>query len=284
MLCSAREAIPQEREKRLMVMRPDGTKNELFYQSDDLLIAEGRAFENSRGLIFFSEKSEEEAQGKLVSVRYNHPMGSRDEAISDRAGDFISASRGLNGQVMISFREEKQGTYDLYTFEPGPEASLMPLYADPESNTLGAVLLEPRERPKKLPSAVNTDNDTALLLCQDANFTGTGDFGTEKKAVKMQLLGVEGYLGEADLEQDGSVYLKVSADTPFRLQTLDEDGKLVQGPSSWINLRPNERRGCVGCHAGHERVPANVQPLAVQKAPVEILNHHKSIIADAIKK
>jgi len=35
-------------------------------------------------------------------------------------------------------------------------------------------------------------------------------------------------------------------------------------------LRPNERRGCVGCHQGNEMVPDNHQPLSVLKDPIEI--------------
>jgi len=36
-----------------------------------------------------------------------------------------------------------------------------------------------------------------------------------------------------------------------------------------MNLRPNERRACVGCHQGNEVVPQN-RPLSVLKEPVRI--------------
>jgi hypothetical protein len=62
----------------------------------------------------------------------------------------------------------------------------------------------------------------------------------------------------------------VIADTPFKIQTLDKNGNILYGPSSWINLRPNERRACVGCHLGNEIVPENRQPLAVTKDPIQI--------------
>ncbi len=86
------------------------------------------------------------------------------------------------------------------------------------------------------------------------------------------------------MEDDGSVYLKIKADTPFRMQTLDEEGNLIQGPSSWLQLRPNERRGCVGCHAGHTRAPDNRQPLAVQKEPIEIPLYEEAIMAGRYSK
>ncbi len=94
----------------------------------------------------------------------------------------------------------------------------------------------------------------------------------------MEVIGIDTTLGIVDVEKDGSVYLKIIADTPFQLQTLDETGKVVSGPSSWIYLRPNERRGCVGCHQGNERVPENRQPLSVLKAPVEIPKHFNKIV------
>ena len=57
---------------------------------------------------------------------------------------------------------------------------------------------------------------------------------------------------------------------PVRHQTLDENGKILFGPSDWIWLRPFERRGCVGCHEDPELVPENFVPLSVKKPPVFI--------------
>jgi len=138
---------------------------------------------------------------------------------------------------------------------------------------LEAVVVEQHKVPKKIPSEVNMKEQTALLLCQDVNFLGFHqDTAMTKgaKAVKVEVLGLTSSLGTVDVEKDGSVYLKLKADTPFQLQTLNEKGEIVNGPSSWINLRPNERRACVGCHQGNEVVPANRQPLSVLKEPIQI--------------
>jgi hypothetical protein len=43
----------------------------------------------------------------------------------------------------------------------------------------------------------------------------------------------------------------------------------------WI--RPNERRGCVGCHEDHEQTPENRVPLAVKNLPVNVPVHIKKI-------
>ena len=88
--------------------------------------------------------------------------------------------------------------------------------------------------------------------------------------VRIELLGLEKKLAEVEAEADGSVYLKIKSDIPFRFQVINKKGETVRGPSDWLWVRPNERRGCVGCHADREMVPENYVPLAVQKKPVSV--------------
>ena len=114
---------------------------------------------------------------------------------------------------------------------------------------------------------------TGQLFCQDINVTNIHhDNGSSlpAKATMIEVLGMDGSMGVVPVEEDGSFYLKVLADTPFRLQTLDEQGQVVNGPCGWLWLRPFERRGCVGCHEDPELVPKNFVPLAVKKEPVSI--------------
>jgi hypothetical protein len=87
-------------------------------------------------------------------------------------------------------------------------------------------------------------------------------------AQKIEVLGLNNSFGIADVEKDGSVYMKIAADTPFRIQTLDSLGNVANGPGGWFFLRPNERRGCVGCHEDQEIAPANRLASAVGKNPV----------------
>jgi len=233
-LAFAKEAHPRRVKTQLMVMRPDGTKIELFYESDqeNEIVADAGLYLTADDRIVFSEKARgEEAKAQWISVDYDHPSGSR-----------------------MRFEEENL-------------------------SDLKQVVYAPRSRPKKLPSAVNNEVETALLVCMDASFSEQVASEPQGKSVKVELLGLQGSLGTVDLEEDGSVYMKIQADMPFRMQTLDSAGKVVEGPSSWLQMRPNERRGCVGCHAGHTRVPDNKQPLAVQKEPVEIPMYRETIMA-----
>ncbi len=86
-------------------------------------------------------------------------------------------------------------------------------------------------------------------------------------------MGIDTTYGVVEVEEDGSFQLKVMADTPFRIRTLDENGNVVGGPCSWLWLRPNERRGCIGCHEDPELAPENKVSLAIRKSPVIIPVH-----------
>ncbi|MCS6945261.1 MAG: hypothetical protein RMK97_07605 [Sutterellaceae bacterium] len=74
------------------------------------------------------------------------------------------------------------------------------------------------------------------------------------------MMGVRGALGETDfepqqilgyapIEPDGSFKLQVPADVPLALQVTDAYGRAFQTHLNWIQVRPGERRTCMGCHS-----------------------------------
>jgi hypothetical protein len=88
------------------------------------------------------------------------------------------------------------------------------------------------------------------------------------RSVAVRVSSLDGIVGEVPLEADGSFYIELLADTPVRIETLDEDGSTVRGPSAWIWVRPGERRGCIGCHEDRELAPENRVPMAVRARPI----------------
>ena len=166
--------------------------------------------------------------------------------------------------------------FALYEFDPENKLLGKMVFSDPEYSIVDAVLVEEYERPKKLPSEVDMEVKTGLLLCQDINFLNPlqqGNYSDSHKALSIEVLGVDTTYGVVKVEEDGSFQLKVMADTPFRIRTLDEKGNVVNGPCSWLWLRPNERRGCIGCHEDPEMVPDNIVSQAIKKSPVIIPVH-----------
>jgi hypothetical protein len=74
---------------------------------------------------------------------------------------------------------------------------------------------------------------------------------------------------------DGSVHLKVPADTPLRLQLVDGDGFARVNERAWFWVRPNERRVCIGCHEDRELSPHNVAALAAGRRPTDLTDPKK---------
>jgi Hydrazine synthase alpha subunit middle domain len=277
LLTIRRQMIPETGDPLLMVMRPDGTKADMFYKSGAGEILTSSARETSDGKILFIEADKRNpAAGRLISINYNRPLHTRIDMTSGIAGDFCSVLPLETDRYLVSYRKSDLEQCSLYEFDPVKKSVGQEVIADPGYNILDAVLVERHERPKELPSEVDLQVKTGLLLCQNINFfktPGQNNLSDTIKAVKIEVLGVDTTYGMVQVEEDGSFQLKVMADKPFRIRTLDECGNAVSGPCTWLWLRPNERRGCVGCHEDPEIVPENRVPFAVKKAPVMIPVH-----------
>jgi hypothetical protein len=254
-----------------MVMRPDGTKNEIFYAPIEGNLPVSAVCETESGQIFFIE-SEKDNQGigKLLSVSYNRPLNSLTDYSSVIKGSFQSVSSLNSGKLLVSYSPSEGDKYAIYELDPESKSIGNEVYKSADFDLTEAIIVEKRERPRKLPSEVDMGVKTGLLLCQDINFTGIlsdDKSGRVIRADRVEIIGQDSSLGIVQAEKDGSVYIKVIADTPFRIRTLDEKGNILNETCDWIYLRPNERRGCIGCHEDHEMVPENRLPLAVRNAP-----------------
>jgi hypothetical protein len=273
----SRQVYPSHNDPCIIVLRPDGTKAELFYEGapGSELISGGRETTDGRIMFIESEKSSSGA-GKLVSISYNRPLHTRKDMSPSSGGEFMSASPLSDGRVIVSYRSNEDDRYALYEFDTENRVQGKKLYSSSEGDIIEMVAVEVHERPRKLPSEVDMGVKTGLLLCQNINVTGMNSPETgfsPPLADRIEVIGVDSSLGVVEVEEDGSVYLKVAADMPFRIRTIDSKGKTVYGPGGWYWLRPNERRGCVGCHEDRETVPANRYAIAVSKDPTVIPVH-----------
>ncbi len=276
-LTISRQLYPNNKDGMLMALRPDGSKAELFYKGSNGNILHSRALESKNGKLIFIESDSSKKEGSnIVSISYNRPLHSRVNLTSAMQGDFYSIGQPRAGKLLVSYRSTENDPYGLYEFDMKKKTLGASIYKDKKYNVLDIVVVHEKKRPKKLPSEVDRNVNTGLLLCQDINYSDT-HASSNPKAVKIEVLGIDSSLGVVDVEKDGSFYLKVLADTPFRIRTIDEKGDVVSGPGSWIYLRPNERRGCVGCHENNEQVPENRQPISVRKEPIILPMQMKEI-------
>ncbi|PKP29151.1 MAG: hypothetical protein CVU01_01430 [Bacteroidetes bacterium HGW-Bacteroidetes-18] len=272
-LTISRQLYPDQKDGVFMVLRPDGTKQELFYRGLKGSDIHSRGQETNNGKVVFVESDESNSQGgNLISINYSRPLHSRVNLSTGIKGDFYAISTQQSGKLLVSYRSSDKEHYALYQFDAENRMLGKAIYKNKNYNVLEVVAVEKHEMPKKLPSEVDLGVKTGLLICQDINFTKKSvDSATStSKAVKIEVMGIDASLGTVDAEEDGSFYLKILADTPFRIKTLNQSGEIVNGPGSWLYLRPNERRGCVGCHEDNEQVPENKEMLSVKKDPIKI--------------
>ena len=270
------QEFPETGNQKFIIMRPDGTKSELFYEGSDRSELSGPGMETNNGRIIFieSEKSKP-CKGNLISVSYNRPLHSSFNLSSEIEGDFRAVFPQSSGRLLVSYRKTAADRYALYTFDPENKTLGKPIYRSNDFDVLEVVEAVKHIRPRKLPSEVNAVIKTGLIMCQDVNteYDPVKISGALlKKISKIEIMGTDSSLGIFKPSVDGSFYLKVVANKPFQIRTLDEEGKVIL-KCDWIWLRPNERRGCVGCHEDQDIAPDNRIPLAVKKAPLGIPIH-----------
>lgn len=270
-LTISKQLYPTSKDAMFMVIRPDGTKEELFYKGLSGRNLSSRGYETNNGKVVFIESDSSHTNGgNIIAINYNRPIHSKVNLSSNIKGDFYAIYPQQDGKLMVTFRQTPNDHFALYEFDSDNKTLGNVIYKDENFNVLEVVVVTKRKRPRILPSEIKIGTPTALLLCQNVNESRLQPYQKDSltsKAEKIEVLGINASLGFADVEKDGSIYLKVLANTPFRIQTLNKEGEIIYGPSSWMYLRPNERHGCVGCHADNEQTPDNIQPIAVQKGP-----------------
>jgi len=276
-LTISRQLYPDQREAIFVILRPDGTKAEMFYKCHEGSTLFSRGLETMNGKIVFIESDTgNQEEGDVISINYNRPLHTRVNLTAEIKGDFHAVFPQQSGRLLVSYRESKANRYALYEFDAENRILGKAIYDNADFDVLEVAVVETYDRPKKLPSEVDMGVKTGLLLCQNINvldIQSAGSAAVFPKSSRIEVLGIDSTLGVVQVEEDGSFYLKVMADKPFQIQTIDEKGRVLHGPCGWIWLRPNERRGCVGCHEDHELVPENRVPLSVKKLPVNIPVH-----------
>ncbi len=278
-LTISRQVYPSVTEAVVMVLRPDGTKAELFFDTGNKNTLISSCHECDNGKIYFIGRQSDTGKGTIMSVDYNRPLNSM-KSVSGTDKDFLSVAKLSDNSIAVSCRTDNGGRYELFGFDTNTGVTGSKIYGSADYDVTDIVYVAPYIRPRKLPSEVDMGVKTGLILCQNINVTGmtSPEAGFSLPlADRIEIMGVDSSLGMVKVENDGSVYLKVAADIPFRIRTLDAKGSVVNGPGGWYYLRPNERRGCIGCHEDREMVPANRYAVAVSKNPVAVPVHYEGI-------
>ena len=184
-----------------------------------------------------------------------------------------------NGAWIMSSRAGSNEVFELRSWKRGASASL-PLMHDRKANIIQPLLLAERPVPHRHPSALH-EWGYANTLCLNAYTSKDHIAEGAVASVRLYSRDAQGgtqVQGTAQVEKDGSFYLRVPGDVPLRLELLDAGGKTVKSEAGWFWLRRGEQRICVGCHAGPERAPDNTIPMVLQRSTVaaDLTVPHKS--------
>ncbi|HLF35387.1 MAG TPA: hypothetical protein VI583_14175 [Cyclobacteriaceae bacterium] len=251
--------------------RPDGTKEELYYRSIHTGWLPGKIRETGDGQIVFVETENSSMKnGKLVSLYRGRPLSSRKELSGNIEGSFYSIFPGPDGKYIVSYSPPGENLFGIYEFDPNRGKLDQKIFEDPVFYSIDPVIAIPRQMPRNLPSEVIGEKTTGLLMCMNSDLSDT-PAANDEKARFIRVTGMNGIISEIPVEKDGSFYVELTADSPIRLMTLNADGEILGGPCSWIYMRPNERRGCIGCHEDPELAPVNIVADAIKKMPVEVV-------------
>jgi hypothetical protein len=171
------------------------------------------------------------------------------------------------------------------------------VFDDPEYDDVQAQVVAARPEPDGRSSVVKPANPIGTLYCLNVYESDlpAGDWVREGTPLRLRVL--EGmprrpvvaptgpeelpaafassvllprrFLGEIDVEADGSFNLQVPPNIPIELQLIDADGLALRS-CGWIWVRNNETRGCIGCHEDGERAPENRFVQAVRKPSIDL--------------
>jgi hypothetical protein len=165
------------------------------------------------------------------------------------------------------------------------------VYNDPNVSSFLPVPLRPRRKPAQLaPTAVaaaepqEAHKKTGTMFIQDIY---QGMTGIERGRIKyVRVMGVlpwpwgengifriglagavhrKKIYGLAKVHEDGSASFTVPAEQNLLFQALDENYMQVQHMPTFINMRPGEKRSCIGCHEHRRQAPTatGARPLAL---------------------
>jgi len=199
-------------------------------------------------------------------ARFTSPLA-HEAPVAAPHGDYAGAiAETTSGEWLASTRATPTSHYALRLITPGA-ASMRTLLSHSDSDLVEPVLVAPRTRPHRHPSALHPWN-YANLLVLDSRLSREGDLKAVPASVRLETLDPQGRTtsnGTAQVDADGSFFVQVPGDRPIRFELLDQHGKVMRQEHGWFWIRAGEQRICVGCHTGPERASENLVPAVLMR-------------------
>jgi hypothetical protein len=236
-----------------------------------------------RYLVFIESANPAAMGGRLARVSFRRPLRSY-EPLSRGEGYYLYPRPLTDGRLIVSYTRGKE-SYGLYYFDPEKGGSGARLYDDPRWEDLDAQAVEPRPEPTGLISSVVEKLDWGELHCISVYDSDRPEMARVRRGDVKQVRLLTGdpavavgrspkippetrtrVLGVVPVEPDGSFFIRLPGDTPFYMELLDGQGKVLEAMTRWIWVRRGTSRGCIGCHENKELAPENRVSDAVRRA------------------
>jgi Tol biopolymer transport system component len=265
----------------LMGLNVDGTDLAAFSGRQGRRIQRMAAVTTGRLVVFVEAQNPEwDGAGSLASINLRRNLKSYKPLTTAAQGLFHSPSALPDGTVLVS-RRTAGSAHRVYRFDAATGKLEFVLEA-PGAHAIQARAVTPRAMPDGRSSVVDEKADWAKLYCFNVYESDLGLKAFAPGLVK-RIRVLEGlsrlsnetlkqetlspllqrrFLGEVDVEDDGSFHIEIPANIPVQIQALDNDGMALRS-TPWIWAKNKEQRGCIGCHEDGERTPENVMAKAL---------------------
>jgi len=248
--------------------------------------------ETAGGTVVYVENTPAVGRGTsaLVSVSLARSMHTRRVMTQESGGTYYAPAPRFGDELTVSYRDEAAGTFGVYSVHVTGDFKRSKLFDDPAWHDVDAAIVQSRSKPPGRSSVVRNTTQIGRLYCLDAYISDTpeGAAITDGQISRFRIItpetagdggsrlgasaGAESkpsdtVLGGGTIDADGSFSLELPARLPFRIETMDEGGRILQSMRTWMWVMPMERRGCIGCHEDRELTPPNRHVIALRKPP-----------------
>ena len=275
-------AHPASGARALYTLRTDGSALRLFRGSYPARTVPGSARVMPHGVVAFIARRPVSSARRLPAgwgdLAWFTPQSLR-AVRAPRAMPAFNSIRPLQGpRWLVSGRPlGKMTGCGIHVFDSATARLAPPVFTAPGITCAQATPLASHPPPQRYFSLVNPRLASGRVICLDA-YRSSGAPGGRLPAGFMQVRVIAlrharpEILGAAQVEPDGSFYLRLPANLPLRFALLNSRGAVVSAQRSWIWIPPGEDAGCEGCHEGPALTPVNHWPEVLRRlrAPIPI--------------
>jgi len=201
-LYSSTQSLPESGDPQLMIMRPDGTKSELYSPGGCGLLPQSAGSE-ADGYIYYIV-----SEGQLARVLHRRPLHTFENLSGNQGGSFASVSADAESGLLVSYLPDGESTYGIYHLDPLSEEGRPEVIYRGERNLVDALAVAVMDpRPRILPSPVDPAKPTAILMTQNINHSSMAvhdGINGDSLADRVRFTGLDGELGIVEAKDDGS--------------------------------------------------------------------------------